>query len=114
MYDYQHTWTPVSDSGRPVRNAGFDFARALLSDDDFKEVLNGRGEMHVVDDQMGCEMMQIDNQAVTSLAPYMGGFMKLLTFALKIGAHVAAGMGNLIPDLSKAVASLTDNPLVYV
>nr|GFC54131.1 protein TORNADO 1 [Tanacetum cinerariifolium] len=41
MYDCQHTWTPVSDSGRPVRNAGFDFARALLSDDDFKEVLNG-------------------------------------------------------------------------
>ncbi|PWA78460.1 protein TORNADO 1 [Artemisia annua] len=242
MYDYQHTWTPVSDSGRPILTAGFDFARDLLSDDDFKEVLNGRyhdlynlalelqvplenttvqenetkivdpsltgiakgveeviqrlkiieneirdlkheiqglryyehrlltelhrkvnyltnynvqieerkvpnlfyfvktenysrrlvtnifsgmtalrlhmlcefrGEMHVVDDQMGCEMMQIDNQAVTSLAPYMGGFMKLLTFALKIGAHVATGMGNLIPDLSKAVASLTENPLVY-
>nr|GEV45617.1 protein TORNADO 1 [Tanacetum cinerariifolium] len=189
----QHTWTPVSDSSRLVLNAGFDFARELLSDDDFKEVLNGRnhdlynltlelqvplenatmqenetnivdpsltriakgieerkvpnmfyfvktenysrrlvtnifsgmtalrlhmlcefrGEMHVVEDQMGCEMMQIDNQAVTSLAPYMGGFMKLLTFSLKIGAHVAAGMGNLIPDLSKAVASLTDNPLVY-
>nr|GFB59658.1 protein TORNADO 1 [Tanacetum cinerariifolium] len=80
MYDYQHTWTPVSDSGRPVLNAGSDFARDLLSDDNFKEVLNGRyhdlynlalelqfrGEMHVVDDQMGCEMMQIDNQAVTS------------------------------------------------
>nr|GEU34740.1 hypothetical protein [Tanacetum cinerariifolium] len=72
-----------------------------------------RGEMHAVDDQMGCEMMLIDNQAVTSIAPYMGGFMKLLMFALKIGAHVAAGMGNLIPDLSKAVASLTDNPLIY-
>nr|GEX25027.1 protein TORNADO 1 [Tanacetum cinerariifolium] len=113
MYDYQHTWTPVSDSCRPVLNVGFNFARDLLSDEDFKEVLNGRGEMHVVDDQMGCEIMQIDNQAVTSLAPYMGGFMKLLTFALKIGAHVATGMGNLIPDLSKAVASLTNNPLVY-
>ncbi|KAK1430923.1 hypothetical protein QVD17_14047 [Tagetes erecta] len=247
MYDYQHTWSPVTDSGRPVVRPGFDFARDLLSDDDFKEVLhrryndlynlavelqvpaennsNGpsqaqqdepgkvdpsfagiakgveeviqrlkiiemeirdlkqeiqglryyehrlltelhrkvnylanynvqieerkvpnmfyfvktenysrrlvtnmisgmtalrlhmlcefRGEMHVVQDQMGCEMMQVDNKAVKSLAPYMKGFMKLLTFALKIGAHIAAGMGEMIPDLSREVAHLAGNPLVY-
>ncbi|KAL4580024.1 hypothetical protein LXL04_016198 [Taraxacum kok-saghyz] len=243
MYDYQHTWTPVSESGRPVLRAGFDFARDLLSDDDFREVLHRRyhdlydlalelqvptennpdgaihetgkidpsfagiakgveeviqrlkiieqeirdlkqeiqglryyehrlltelhrkvnylanynvqieerkvpnmfyfvrtenysrrlvtnmisgmtalrlhmlcefkGEMHVVEDQIGCEMMQIDNTAVKSLAPYMKGFMKLLTFALKIGAHIAAGMGEMIPDLSKEVAHLAGNPLIY-
>ncbi|KAJ6314524.1 hypothetical protein OIU78_018076 [Salix suchowensis] len=42
MYDYQHTWDPVSDSGRPVLGPGFDLARDLLSDDDFREVLHRR------------------------------------------------------------------------
>ncbi|OWM85834.1 hypothetical protein CDL15_Pgr012084 [Punica granatum] len=247
MYDYQHTWSPVMDSGRVILQAGFDFARDLLSDDDFREVLhrryhdlynlaaelqvpsdnntegpenvvteeadgrveptfNGiakgveavlqrlkiieqeirdlkqeiqglryyehcllielhrkvnylvnynlqveerkvpsmfyfvrtenysrrlvtniisgmkairlhmlceyRREMHVVEDQMGCEMMQVDNRAVKSLAPYMTKFMKLLTFALKIGAHLAAGMGEMIPDLSREVAHLADSSLM--
>ncbi|KAI4320817.1 hypothetical protein MLD38_034262 [Melastoma candidum] len=67
-----------------------------------------RREMHVVEDQMGCEMMHIDNRAVQSLAPYMTKFMKLVTFALKIGAHLAAGMGQLIPDLSRELAHLAD------
>uniref|UniRef100_A0A6N2M6T5 C-terminal of Roc COR-B domain-containing protein n=1 Tax=Salix viminalis TaxID=40686 RepID=A0A6N2M6T5_SALVM len=246
MYDYQHTWDQVSDSGRPVLGPGFDLARDLLSDDDFREVLHRRyndlynlaveldvppdsnpdgadhtgnepeivdpsfagiakgveqvlqrlkiieqeikdlkqeiqglkyyehrllielhrkvnylvnyniqveerkvpnmfffvrtenysrrlvtnmisgmtalrlhmlcefrGEMHVVEDQIGCEMMQVDNIAVKSLAPYMKKFMKLLTFALKIGAHLAAGMGEMIPDLSREVSHLTGSSLMY-
>lgn len=249
MYDYQHTWSTVSDSGRPVLREGFDFARDLLSDDDFREVLHRRyhdlynlaselqvppesntdepdhalstsnepdkveasfggiakgveivlqrlkiieqeirdlkqeiqglryyehrlltelhrkvnylvnynvqveerkvpnmfyfvrtenysrrlvtniisgmaalrlhmlcefrREMHVVEDQLGCELMQVDNRAVKSLAPYMTKFMKLLTFALKIGAHLAAGMGEMIPDLSREVAHLADSSLLY-
>ncbi|KAL7186658.1 hypothetical protein ACSBR2_028396 [Camellia fascicularis] len=244
MYDYQHTWSSVLDSGNPVLTAGFDFARDLLSDDDFREVLHRRyhdlhnlavelqvppendpdelehatgeekvdptfggiakgveqvlqrlkiieqeirdlkqeiqglryyehrllielhrkvnylvnynvqleerkvpnmfyfvrtenysrrlvttmisgmiavrlhmlceyrQEMHVVEDQLGCELMQIDNVAVQSLAPYMKKFMTLLTFALKIGAHLAAGMGQMIPDLSKEVAHLADSSLL--
>ncbi|XP_050246654.1 protein TORNADO 1 [Quercus robur] len=249
MYDYQHTWSPVSDSGRPILRSGFDLARDLLSDDDFREVLHRRyhdlynlavelqvppednsdgpdqslstsnepdkvdptfggiakgveavlqrlkiieqeirdlkqeiqglryyehrllielhrkvnylvnynvqleerkvpnmfffvrtenytrrlvtnmisgmnalrlhmlceyrQEMHVVEDQMGCEMMQVDNRAVQCLAPYMKKFMKLLTFALKIGAHLAAGMGEMIPDLSREVAHLSGSSLLY-
>ncbi|KAE8125429.1 hypothetical protein FH972_020236 [Carpinus fangiana] len=249
MYDYQHTWSTVSDLGRPILQAGFDLARELLSDDDFREVLHRRyhdlhnlaeelqvltennsdgpdhtlstsdepdkvdptfggiakgveavlqrlkiieqeirdlkqeiqglryyehrllahlhhkvnylvnynvqveerkvpnmfyfvrtenysrrlvtniisgmnalrlhmlcefrREMHVVEDQMGCELMQVDNMAVKSLAPYMKKFMTLLTFALKIGAHLAAGMGQLIPDLSREVAHLADSSLLY-
>ncbi|KAJ0103236.1 hypothetical protein Patl1_04024 [Pistacia atlantica] len=246
MYDYQHTWDPVSDTGRTILQAGFDLARGLLSDDDFREVLHRRyhdlhnlavelqippegnpdepdpsndpdgkveptfggiakgletvlqrlkiieqeikdikqeiqglryyehrllielhrkvnymvnfnvqleerkvpnmlyfvrtenysrrlitniisgmtalrlhmlcefrREMHVVEDQIGCEMMQVDNRAVKSLAPYMSKFMKLVTFALKIGAHLATGMGQLIPDLSREVAHLADSSLVY-
>ncbi|KAJ7014283.1 hypothetical protein NC653_003786 [Populus alba x Populus x berolinensis] len=72
-----------------------------------------RGEMHVVEDQIGCEMMQVDNIAVKSLAPYMKKFMKLLTFALKIGAHLAAGMGEMIPDLSREVSHLSGSSLMY-
>lgn len=249
MYDYQHTWDPISDSGRQIMGAGFDFARDLLSDDDFREVLHRRyhdlynlaqelqippesdtdgpestlptidelatveptfggiakgvevvlqrlkiieqeirdlkqeiqglryyehrllaelhrkvnylvtynvqiderkvpnmfyfvrtenysrrlitnmvpgmnalrlhmlcefrREMHVVEDQMGCEMMQVDNRTVKSLAPYTTKFMKLLTFALKIGAHLAVGMGEMIPDLSREVAHLADSSLLY-
>lgn len=247
MYDYQHTWGSVSDSGRLILDAGFDYARDLLSDDDFREVLHRRyydlhnlalelefplennteeeddaatranedaveptiagiakgveavlqrlkiieqeirdikqeiqglryyehrllmelhhkvnylanynvqleerkvpnlfyfvttenysrrlvttmisgmtalrlhmlceyrREIHVVEDQMGCEMMQVDNIAVKSLAPHLKKFMKLLTFALKIGAHVAAGMGEMIPDLSREIFHLVDSPLV--
>lgn len=65
-----------------------------------------RREMHVVEDQLGCEIMQVDNITVKCLAPYMKKFMKLVTFALKIGAHLAAGMGEMIPDLSREVAHL--------
>lgn len=246
LYDYQHTWDPVMDSGRPILRAGFDLARNLLSDDDFREVLHRRyhdlynlaaelevppernpdgtdqpsneldtvdpsfagiakgveqvlqrlkiieqeirdlkqeiqglryyehrllmelhrkvnylvnynvqleerkvpnmfffvrtenysrrlvtnlisgmtalrlhmlceyrREMHVVEDQIGCEIMQVDNRAVKSLAPHIKNFMKLVTFALKIGAHLAAGMGEMIPDLSREVAHLTGSSIMY-
>ncbi|XP_008778807.3 protein TORNADO 1 [Phoenix dactylifera] len=72
-----------------------------------------RGEMHVVDDQIGCELVHVDNQAVRCLLPYMNKFMKLLTFALKIGAHFAAGMGEMIPDLTREVAHMVDSSLIY-
>ncbi|CAI9088285.1 OLC1v1022579C1 [Oldenlandia corymbosa var. corymbosa] len=250
MYDYQHTWDPVMDSGRSILGSGFDYARDLLSDDDFREVLHCRyndlynlagelqipdenntgdadnalsisggansavepslsgiakgveqvlerlkiieqeirdvkqeiqglryyehrllmqlhhkvnylvnynvqleerkvpnlfyfvntenysrrlvtaifsgmtalrmhmlceyrREMHVVEDQIGCEMMQVDSRAIKCLAPHMKNFMKLVTFALKIGAHLAAGMGQLIPDLSKEISHLVDSPMLY-
>lgn len=249
MYDYQHTWDSVSDSGKSILRAGFDLARDLLSDDDFREVLHRRyhdlhnlalelqvppennpgeaenslsnaaeidkvdasfggiakgvetvlqrlkiieqeirdlkqeiqglryyehrllialhrkvdylvnfnvqvegrkvpnmfyfvrtenlsrrlvsnvvsgmtalrlhmlceyrREMHVVEDQVGVEIMHVDNMAVKCLAPYMTKFMKLVTFALKIGAHLATGMGSLIPDLSREVAHLADSSLMY-
>lgn len=67
----------------------------------------------MVDDQMGCELMQVDNQALKCLLPYMSKFMKLLTFALKIGVHLAAGMGEMIPDLSREVAHLIDSSFLY-
>ncbi|KAK1292562.1 Protein TORNADO 1 [Acorus calamus] len=72
-----------------------------------------RGEIHVVEDQMGCELTQVDNRVIQYVVPYISKFMKLLTFALKIGAHFAAGMGELIPDLSKEVAHLFDSSLIY-
>ncbi|KAL1534088.1 Protein TORNADO 1 [Salvia divinorum] len=72
-----------------------------------------RREMHVVEDQIGCELMRVDNITVKCLAPHMKNFMKLVTFALKIGAHLAAGMGQMIPDLGKEVAHLIDSPMVY-
>ncbi|WOL15477.1 protein TORNADO 1 [Canna indica] len=72
-----------------------------------------RQEMHVVDDQVGCELTQVDNETIKRLLPYMTGLIKLLTFALKIGAHVVAGMGQMIPDLAREFAHLIDSSLVY-
>ncbi|KAJ1701555.1 hypothetical protein LUZ63_001334 [Rhynchospora breviuscula] len=72
-----------------------------------------RREMHVVEDQVGCELIQVDNNAIRCLLPYMNHFMKLLTFALKIGAHFIGGMGHMIPDLSKEVVRLLDSSLMY-
>ncbi|KAG0481367.1 hypothetical protein HPP92_012225 [Vanilla planifolia] len=72
-----------------------------------------RREMHVVEDQLGCELLQVDNEAIRCILPYMRKFMRLLTFALKIGAHFAAGMGEMIPDLGREVAHLLDSSLVY-
>jgi hypothetical protein len=71
-----------------------------------------RREMHVVEDQVGCDLVRVDNQAVKSLLPYMSKFMKLLTFALKIGAHFIVGMGEMIPDLSREVVHLLDSPVM--
>ncbi|KAL6012692.1 hypothetical protein ACLOJK_003181 [Asimina triloba] len=42
MYEYQHTWSSVHDGNRPILPSGFDFARDLLSDEDFREVLHRR------------------------------------------------------------------------
>ncbi|ONM09358.1 Protein TORNADO 1 [Zea mays] len=72
-----------------------------------------RREMHVVEDQLGCDLIQVDNQTVKSLLPYMSKFMKLLTFALKIGAHFIVGMGEMIPDLSREVVRLLDSSALY-
>ncbi|KAF8775626.1 hypothetical protein HU200_004404 [Digitaria exilis] len=72
-----------------------------------------RREMHVVEDQLGCDLIQVDNQTVKSLLPYMSKFMKLLTFALKIGAHFIVGMGEMIPDLSREVVHLLDSSVMY-
>ena len=70
-------------------------------------------EIYVVEDHIGCELMQVDNMAVKCLTPYMKKFMKLVTFALKIGAHLAARMGEMIPDLSREVAHLSGSSLMY-
>ncbi|XP_031478117.1 protein TORNADO 1 isoform X2 [Nymphaea colorata] len=71
-----------------------------------------RGEIHVVEDQLGCEVMKVDNIVIQQLAPYVNKFMKLLMLALKVGAHFAVGLGELIPDLSKELA-LVDSSIVY-
>ncbi|KAL3576451.1 hypothetical protein D5086_021734 [Populus alba] len=73
-----------------------------------------RGEIHVVEDQIGCEVMQVDNMAVKSSAPYMKIFMKFVTFSLKIGAHLATAMGEMMPDLSREGAHLTGSSLLNV
>ncbi|KAF2285690.1 hypothetical protein GH714_007148 [Hevea brasiliensis] len=73
LYDYQHTWGPVLDSGRPILRAGFDLAQDLLSDDDFWEVVHQRHH-------------DLYNLAVELEAPPDRN---------PNGAHLAAGMGEM-------------------
>ncbi|KAH9329000.1 hypothetical protein KI387_001108 [Taxus chinensis] len=72
-----------------------------------------RREMHVVDGQLGINLMKVDNRTVQSIVPYVNGLMKMLTFALKVGAHVVAGMGEMVPDLSREVAKLADSSFIF-
>lgn len=72
-----------------------------------------RRELHVVDGQLGCNLLKVDNRTVQSILPYVNGFMKMLTFALKVGAHVVAGMGEMIPDLSREVAKLAESSFLF-
>ncbi|KAF2285686.1 hypothetical protein GH714_007110 [Hevea brasiliensis] len=88
LYDYQHTWGPVLDSGRPILRAGFDLAQDLLSDDDFWEVVHQRHH-------------DLYNLAVELEAPPDRN---------PNGAHLAAGMGemtssSLVHGAARAVAS---------
>jgi hypothetical protein len=72
-----------------------------------------RRQLHVVDGQPGCNLLNVDNKRVQSILPYLHGFMKILTFALKVGAQVVAGMGEMIPDLSSEVAQLENFSVLY-
>ncbi|KAH9309337.1 hypothetical protein KI387_037248, partial [Taxus chinensis] len=62
---------------------------------------------------LGINLMKVDNRTVQSIVPYINGLMKMLTFALKVGAHVVAGMGEMVPDLSREVAKLADSSFIF-
>jgi hypothetical protein len=72
-----------------------------------------RCELHAVDGQPGCNLLNVDNKTVQSILPYLHDFMKILTFVLKAGAQVVAGMGQMIPDLSSEVAQLENFSVLY-
>ena len=42
MYNYQHTWNAIVDGRSVILGSGFDYARDLLSEDDFRDVLQRR------------------------------------------------------------------------
>ncbi|MCO5587224.1 hypothetical protein L7F22_041171 [Adiantum nelumboides] len=66
---------------------------------------------HRVDGQKGLYVATIgDEGMITRALPYVNRFLKVLTLAAKVGAHVFAGAGSTIPDLSQLVALAFDTP----
>ncbi|KAK1317113.1 Protein TORNADO 1 [Acorus calamus] len=201
MYDYQHAWNSASEKGKVVLQPGFEFARNLLSDDEFREVLHRRcydlyhlateleipfentqhppplaenetdrrvessltgiaqgvesilqrlriiereikdlkleiqglryyehtllAQLHRKLDYLLNFNIQVEERKVPNMFYFVqvGNQSKRLVTRLISGmtmlrlhmlcAHFAAGMGELIPDLSKEVAHLFDSSLIY-
>ena len=71
-----------------------------------------RDEIHVVEDQQGCRVKFGTHETRTFVTIFSWG-LKIATILTKIGAHVAGGMGGMVPDFGEVLqlAGLTlDTP----
>jgi len=63
--------------------------------------------IHVVENQKGEKITLIDPK-VQKWVPYLTTGLTIFSLLLKVGAHVAAGMGDMIPDFGKALSLMVD------
>jgi len=68
-----------------------------------------RGGFHIVDDQKGCDVtFGTDTTRVFQTILVWG--LRIFTILAKVGAHLTAGMGTMIPDLAKDFMLVVDTP----
>ncbi|KAI5075114.1 hypothetical protein GOP47_0009190 [Adiantum capillus-veneris] len=67
-------------------------------------------QAHLVDGQSGLSITTLNNGLLKRGLPYINGFLKVAYAATKIGAHIAAGCNDLIPDFTKVLADIADDP----
>ncbi|GLJ45421.1 hypothetical protein SUGI_0956290 [Cryptomeria japonica] len=194
MYNYQHTWNAIVDGRSVILGSGFDYSRDLLSEDDFRDVLQRRYhdlyrlavELDVpsANDIPSSQPSLEDEEEDGSVSPTVSGIAKgvekvlqrlkiieqdlkdikqeiqglryyehsllmelhrkmdnLVNFSVQLeerkvphmfyftrddgnltkrlvtdivsGAHVVAGMGEMVPDLSREVAKLAESSFMF-
>ena len=68
-----------------------------------------RGGFHIVDDQKGCDVIFGTDETKVFRTIFVWG-LRIFTILAKVGAHLMAGMGSMIPDLAKDVMLIIDTP----
>ncbi len=63
--------------------------------------------IHVVDEQQGCEVTMLSPKA-QKIVPYLVIGLSIFSLLLKVGAHMVAGIGDMVPNVGKGVALAFD------
>jgi len=63
--------------------------------------------IHVVDEQHGCEVTMLSTRA-QQIVPYLVIGLNIFSLLLKVGAHIVAGIGDMVPNVGKGLALALD------
>jgi len=63
--------------------------------------------IHVVHEQQGCEITMLSTTA-QQIVPYLVIGLSIFSLLLKVSAHVAAGIGDMVPNVGKGLALALD------
>lgn len=67
-----------------------------------------RQQPHLVEEQPGLQFATLDDGLLKQALPFVNAFLKLAYVAVKATAHVAVGLGKIVPDFTLVLASLAD------
>ncbi|CAK9198095.1 unnamed protein product [Sphagnum troendelagicum] len=63
--------------------------------------------IHVVDEQQGCQVTMMSSKA-QQIVPYLVIGLSIFSLLLKVGAHIVAGIGDMVPNVGKGLALALD------
>jgi hypothetical protein len=63
--------------------------------------------IHVVDEQQGCQVTMLSTKA-QQIVPYLVIGLSIFSLLLKVGAHIVAGIGDMVPNVGKGLALALD------
>jgi hypothetical protein len=63
--------------------------------------------IHVVDEQPGCQVTMLSTKA-QQIVPYLVIGLNIFSLLLKVGAHIVAGIGDMVPNVGKGLALALD------
>lgn len=63
---------------------------------------------HLVDRQQGLRFATLDDGLLKRGLPFINAFLKVAHVVVKVGAHVAVGCGDSIPDFTRVLANIVD------
>jgi hypothetical protein len=63
--------------------------------------------IHVVDEQQGCQVTMLSENA-RKIVPYLVIGLSIFSLLLKVGAHIVAGIGDMVPNVGKGLALALD------